>query len=118
MAEAAEYQALDSKFKYLFAIFMLFSYNYNMRFEYDPKKSASNKKKHGITLELAKSLWQGFYIEITAKTVDEPRYMVIGKIENKLYSCVFTMRHDVVRLISARRSRKSEEALYYGHFKK
>lgn len=89
-----------------------------MKFEYDPNKSAGNLQKHGISLEEAKALWAVPHIEITAKTVDEPRLMVIGKIKNKFYSCIYTIRGiDSIRLISARRSRKFEETLYHEYIK-
>ena len=89
-----------------------------MEFEFDKNKSASNKQKHGISLEEAKMLWLAPHIEIAAKTLDEPRFMVIGKIRDKFYSCVYTTRGaGVIRLISARRSRKSEEVLYHEHIK-
>lgn len=96
---------------------MYFSYNYNMKFEYDPNKSASNKAKHGITLEEAKALWTVPAVELEANTVDEPRFMIVGKIGSKSYSCIYTTRGDVIRLISARRSRKSEEAIYHEYVK-
>jgi uncharacterized protein len=87
-----------------------------MKFEYDSKKSVANKKKHGISLEEAKALWSVLSVEVKAKTVDEPRVMIIGKIKNKFCSCIYTMRQDVIRLISARRSRASEEEIYYDCF--
>jgi uncharacterized protein len=86
-----------------------------MKFEYDSKKSALNLEKHGISFDLAKTLWFTPSIEIAAKTVDEPRFMLIGKINRKCYSCIYTMRGESIRLISARRSRKSEEKIYYEH---
>lgn len=88
-----------------------------MKFEYDPEKSAINTSKHGLSLERAKDLWLSPYLEIKAKTVNEERFMVIGKIDGKLYSCIYTMRGDKLRLISARRSRKSEEDLYHDNIK-
>lgn len=96
---------------------MLFSYNYNMKFDYDPQKSAKNKAKHGISFEQAKVLWTVPTIEIEARTMDEPRYMMIGKINGKFYSCIYTTRSDSVRLISVRRSRKSEEKIYHDYSK-
>lgn len=88
-----------------------------MNFEFDPKKSASNKLKRGLSLEESKALWYVLSVIMEAKTVDEPRFLLIGKVKGKCYSCVYTMRGDVVRLISARRSRKSEEEIYYEHIK-
>lgn len=88
-----------------------------MKFEYDPEKSARNKRKHGVTLEEAKVLWSVPAVEITARTVDEPRQMLIGKVAGKFYSCIYTWRGQTIRLISARRSRPSEKAIYYESFK-
>lgn len=84
-----------------------------MKFEYDNKKSEANLKKHGISLEEAKHLWTAQSVTVKAKSTDEDRYMIIGNIFDKFYSCIYTRRGDVIRLISARRSRKNEEKLYY-----
>lgn len=92
---------------------MLFLYNYSMKFEWNPHKSELNYNKHGVSLEQAKWLWVVPHVEIKARTQDEPRYMIIGRLKGKLYSCVYTTRNGAIRLISARRSRKSEENIYY-----
>lgn len=86
-----------------------------MEFEYDEVKSQSNLSKHGISFEEGKQLWSIPSIELQAKTVDEPRFIIIGKIKNKCYSCIFTYRGEAIRIISIRRSRKEEEELYYEH---
>ena len=36
-------------------------------------------QKHGVTFEQIQALWLEPYVEIQAKTVDEPRFMIIGK---------------------------------------
>ena len=86
-----------------------------MEFEFDAKKSDGNKKKHGIDFREAQAL---FYdpdlIEIPAKTTDEPRFLVIGKIADKHWSGVVTYRGERTRIISVRRSRKEEVDLYEG----
>ena len=51
-------------------------------------------------------------LEIPAKTVDEPRSLVIGKIGQLNWSAVITYRGGNIRLISVRRSRIEEVALY------
>jgi len=52
-----------------------------MTFEYDPKKSGSNKQKHGINFSEAQALWEDIdLLEIPAKEMDEPRFLVIGRI--------------------------------------
>lgn len=84
-----------------------------MPFEYDPRKSASNQTKHGIDFEQAQQLWDDeSYLEIPAKNLDEPRFLVIGKIAEKHWSAVITYRDKNIRIISVRRSRDEEIELY------
>jgi len=84
-----------------------------MRFEFDPKKSTDNKNKHGIAFDEAQALWDDpALLEIPARTIDEPRSLVIGKMEGKHWSGVITYRRDVTRIISVRRSRQEEVTLY------
>lgn len=86
-----------------------------MEFEFDPDKSASNLKKHGIDFTAVQALWDDVMrVEIPARTVDEPRWLVIGQIAGRHWSAVVTYREHRVRIISARRSRKEETALYEG----
>ena len=84
-----------------------------MEFEFDPTKSSNNKKKHGIDFYKAQALWNDVdFIEIPSKTIDEPRFLVIGKILGKHWSAIITYRSDKVRIISVRRSRKEEVEIY------
>jgi uncharacterized DUF497 family protein len=73
---------------------------FNIKFEYDLKKSQMNYEKHGISFEDVRILWLVAGVEIAAKTEGEPRFLRIGKIGGKFFSCVFTMREDHIRLIS------------------
>jgi hypothetical protein len=84
-----------------------------MRFEYDPDKSAENKRKHGVDFEEAQALWSdAALMEIPARTSDEPRWLLIGKIDEKHWSAVITRREEKIRLISVRRSRDGEVRIY------
>ncbi len=84
-----------------------------MQFEFDPKKSESNKKKHGIDFYEAQELWDDpDFIEIPVKTSDEPRFLVIGKVSGKHWSGIITYRTEKIRIISVRRSRKEEVDIY------
>ena len=86
-----------------------------MEFEFDPKKSESNKQKHGIDFYEAQELWDDpDFIEIPVMTSDEPRFLVIGKISEKHWSGIITYRSGKIRIISVRRSRKEEVELYEG----
>ena len=82
-------------------------------FEFDTAKGESNRAKHGIDFVEAQGLWNDpMLLEIAAKTDDEPRYLVIGSIDGKHWSAVITYRGGNVRLISVRRARTEEVALY------
>ena len=82
-------------------------------FEFDSLKSQSNLAKHHIDFETAQLLWSDpQLLEIPAKTQDEPRLLMIGLIAGKHWSAVITYRGASIRLISVRRARPEEVALY------
>ncbi len=84
-----------------------------MEFEFDARKSRSNQKKHGIDFIEAQRLWNDpDLLAVPAKTTDEPRILVVGKIEDLHWSAIITHRGDRLRIISVRRSRKEEIELY------
>jgi uncharacterized DUF497 family protein len=84
-----------------------------MEFEFDSHKSEENKKRHGIDFVEAQMLWDDpDHIEVPARTIDEPRFVVIGKIADKHWSAIITYRGEKTRLISVRRSRKEEVEIY------
>ncbi|MEQ6120071.1 BrnT family toxin [Reichenbachiella sp. MALMAid0571] len=83
-------------------------------FEFDVNKSKSNLAKHGIDFETTGRLWTDPQrIEIPARTVDELRSMLIAKLNDKVWSAIFTHVEESIRIISVRRARKNEEEIYY-----
>lgn len=86
-----------------------------MEFAFDPKKSRLNKEKQGIDFKEAHKLWEDpERLIIPARNLDEPRFLLIGKIDNQYWSAIFTIRKTEIRLISVRRSRKNEKEIYEG----
>lgn len=84
-----------------------------MNFAYDPAKSLANLKKHGIDFIGAQALWSDpDRIEIPARSLDEPRIQVIGRIGDLEWSAFITVRGDRIRIISVRRARDEEKAAY------
>lgn len=82
-------------------------------FEFDEAKSRANLEKHGIDFVQAQALWNDpDLLEIPAKTVDEPGFLLIGMIKTKHWSAVVTYRGESIRIISVRRSRAEEVTLY------
>ena len=88
-------------------------YNIVMQFEWDNSKSRANKEKHGIDFEASKNLWRDENrIEVQASHPIEDRNIIIGKINDKLYTGIYTVRGNNIRIISVRRARKKEAFLY------
>lgn len=84
-----------------------------MEFEFDVAKSESNKIKHGIDFVAAQALWDDpFVLEFPSKHEDENRFLVIGLIGLKHYTAIVTYRGETLRIISVRRSRREEVAVY------
>lgn len=88
-----------------------------MQFEWDPAKSDKNQEKHGISFRVATQVFDDpdrRYSDSTRASDGESRALVIGKIsDDRLFTVVFTMRNDVTRIISARRSRHAERRTYH-----
>jgi len=84
-----------------------------MEFDFDKRKSQNNTNKHGIDFIEAQALWNDpDRVEIPAKTIDEERFLIIGKISDKYWSAIITHRSENIRIISVRRSRKEEFEIY------
>ena len=84
-----------------------------MKFEFDNRKGQLNKKKHGIDFIEAQALWEDpDRVQVPGKTIDEPSFIVIGKISDEHWSAIVTHRFDKIRIISVRRSRNEEVEIY------
>ena len=86
-----------------------------VEFEFDKAKSSSNEAKHGIGFVGAQALWDdALRVETPAQSADEPRYQVLGRIGDKVWSAFVTYRNERIRIISVRRARENEEEQYHG----
>jgi len=86
-----------------------------VEFEFDERKSRANKVKHGIDFVEAQALWlDEALVEIPARSEVEQRVLVVGLMGGKHWSAFITYHGEAVRLISARRSRDEEVAIYEG----
>lgn len=89
-----------------------------MKFEWDDAKAASNSNKHGVTFELAITVFDDPYALIAPDEKHsndvETREWIIGLSDKGVLVVVFTKRLSgkVYRLISARKAKKSERNLY------
>jgi uncharacterized DUF497 family protein len=83
-----------------------------VEFEFDPRKSESNKTKHGIDFVEAQALWKSKHVLLGAKDALEKRYLVIGKIGDDYWSAIITYRGVTIRIISVRKSTAMEIGTY------
>lgn len=84
-----------------------------MEFEFDQRKSEINENKHGINFIEAQDLWLDEYrMTVELKHKGEQRHLLIAHYGGGLWSAVFTLRNEVVRIISVRRSTKGEVSFY------
>jgi len=91
-----------------------------IRFDWDPAKATSNKKKHGVSFEEAQTV---FYDEFALQFYDdehsshEERFLMLGmSSEARLLLVCHCERAsgEVIRIISARKATQSESKFYGG----
>jgi uncharacterized protein len=84
-------------------------------FEWDEEKATSNFAKHRISFEAATAAFadpDALHLDATRRGDGENREKLVGMIEGRLFTVVFTLCDEVVRMISARRANKREEKSY------
>jgi uncharacterized DUF497 family protein len=87
-----------------------------LRFEWNSKKALLNIRKHGITFEEATTIF-GDSLSLTIPdpyhSIGEDRFVTIGtSVKGRILVVVHTDRHDVIRIISARKAAKYERKQY------
>jgi uncharacterized DUF497 family protein len=89
-------------------------------FEWDPKKAALNRKKHGVSFEEASSIFEdpeGFDGEDLTHSAKESRRLRLARSSaGRVLVVAYTTRRrdheEVKRVISARRANRKERARY------
>ena len=85
-------------------------------FEWDDAKAAQNFRDHGVTFEIARTVFRD---PIALDWLDdredhgEPRYSTIGMGEGRLLYVAYTVRGDSIRIISARGAEPYEQRRYH-----
>lgn len=86
-------------------------------FDWDENKNKTNTEKHGISFPDAINLWadtDAVQFESKQLSDEEKRFLLIAKFKNKVWAAIFTLRNNKIRIISVRRARRNEEAIYHG----
>lgn len=85
-------------------------------FSWDWRKADENARKHGVSFELAATVFDDAAALVEADAMhaqDEARHRMIGRSSGgAVLVVVFTERGDTIRIISARLARRSERIRY------
>lgn len=89
--------------------------NKQRQFEYDPNKNTTNLAKGDrCDIDYALRVWDDpERVAFKAKTVDdEERSAMFGKIDGRIWMVIFTMRGEVIRIVTWRPAKRKERGLY------
>ena len=85
----------------------------DLQFEWDDYKATLNFKKHGITFEEARSIFQdplAYIFDDEWNSVTEKRELIIGHDnKHRLLLICFTERNQIIRIISLNRKQSREQ---------
>ena len=86
-----------------------------MSVEWDPAKNRANQRKHRISFETAKAVFDDPHriAFIDDRDYGEERWVAIRLVRQSVFFVVYTIRNGVIRLISARKADRDDEADYY-----
>jgi uncharacterized DUF497 family protein len=90
-------------------------------FEWDKKKNAANRKKHGISFGEAKEIFDGPVLTRldNRREYGETRRISIGALSDAVVIVVaHTDRAGKIRIISARKANRNEREVYYEYLEK
>ena len=85
-------------------------------FEWDDEKATRNWDIHGVTFEMAREAFRdAFAVEWAddGQAANEPRFAMLGMVEDRLLFVAYTMRGDRARIISARKAEPHERRRYH-----
>jgi uncharacterized DUF497 family protein len=83
-----------------------------MEMEFDESKSQRNIELRGLSFELVAEFDFEGAIEVEQAVSGEQRYFALGHIGARLHALVYTLRGDVVRIVSLRKANKREICRY------
>lgn len=89
-----------------------------MEFEWDDSKAAANLAKHGVNFEYAaRAFFDPRGLELPDNRLDygEKRSILLAMIHGRVHVVVYTLRGTTIRIISARKANRDEQARYDEH---
>jgi hypothetical protein len=86
-----------------------------MKFMWDEAKRLNNVHKHGIDFIGCESIFAGLTLTMEDDRFDygEQRFVTLGLLEGRVVVVVRTEANEVIRIISTRKAKRREQALYF-----
>jgi len=85
-------------------------------FEWDDDKAAANLAKHKVSFSAAKQAFTDVFAverEDDTEGYSEPRFNLLAMVDGRVLFVAYTMRGDIIRIISAREAEPYERRLYH-----
>ena len=82
------------------------------KFSWDETKRKSNIGKHDIDFADAVEIFTADHLILPARSDIEARWIAVGALSDQIIAVIFTLREDVIRIISARKARTDERERY------
>ena len=90
----------------------------DLRFEWDARKDAANRRKHGISFVEAETVFSdenALLLDDPGHSASEDRFLLLGLssvLRLLVVSHTYREGDDIIRLISARKATRAERAQY------
>jgi len=95
---------------------------HEIHFEWDEKKHAPNKRKHGVTFDEAQTVFadeKGLLLDDPDHSRDEYRFILLGlsfRLRLLVVSHTYLKDDAIIRIISARKATRSEQKQYWNRW--
>ncbi len=95
----------------------------DLRIEWDPRKNAANKRKHGVSFEEASTVFgdeRALLLDDPDHSDEEDRFILFGlsaSLSTLVVCHCYREGEQVIRIISARKATKAERAEYARRWK-
>jgi uncharacterized protein len=86
------------------------------KFDWDDDKAESNFRKHGVTFEMARDMFEDpFLLEWSDgdQSQIEDRFGALGMVDQRVLFVAYAIRGEFIRIISARRAVAVERRRYH-----
>jgi uncharacterized DUF497 family protein len=94
----------------------------DIRFEWDEAKNRQNQRKHGVSFEEAQTVFldeRAIRYFDPDHSADEDRFLMLGmslKLRAIVVCHCYRVQDSVIRIISARKANKKEQAAYWDYW--